>query len=54
LRARTAVTVSHKAEEQAALTAIDAFQHVDSERALSFQVQAMEALHAIMSLSKRH
>jgi hypothetical protein len=54
LRARTEVNVSHQAGEQAALTAMDAFQHMDAERALSFQAQAMEALHAIMSLSKRH
>jgi hypothetical protein len=54
LRARTEVTVSHQVGEQAALTAMDAFQHVDSDRLLSFQTQAMEALHAIMSLSKRH
>jgi integrase len=54
LRARAELTVVHEAGEQAALTAMDAFQHVDSERALSFQAQAMEALHAIMSLSKRH
>jgi hypothetical protein len=54
LRARTEVNVSHQAAEQAALTAMDAFQHVDSDRALSFQAQAMEALHAIMSLGKRH
>jgi hypothetical protein len=52
LRARTEVNVSHQAGEQAALTDMDAFQHVDSERALSFKAQAMEALHAIMLLSK--
>ena len=54
LRAPTEVTASHQAGEQAALTAMDKFQHADSNRALSFQAQAMEALHAIMSLSKRH
>jgi hypothetical protein len=53
LRARTEVNASHHAGEQAALTAMDAFQHLDSDRLLSFQAQAMEALHAIMSLSKR-
>jgi hypothetical protein len=49
LRARTEVNASHQAAEQAAM---DAFQHADSERTLSFQAQAMEALHAIMLLSK--
>src|SRR5882757_7010743 len=48
LRARTEVTVSHQVGEQAAMTAMDAFQHVDSDRLLSFQAQAMEALHFIM------
>ena len=54
LRAQTELTVSHQAGAQATLTAMDAFQHADSERALSFQAQTMEALHAIMSLSKRY
>jgi hypothetical protein len=54
LRPRTEVTVSHEAGEQATLIAMEAFQHVDSERVLTFQTQAMEALHAIMLLSKRH
>jgi hypothetical protein len=52
LRARTEVNASHQAGEQAASTVMDAFQHADSERTLSFQAQAMEALHAIMLLSK--
>jgi hypothetical protein len=47
------ITISHHAGEQAALTAMEAFQHADSQRALSFQTQAMEALHAIVLLSKR-
>lgn len=34
----------------AALTAIDAFQHADSNCALSFQTRAMDTLHAIVSL----
>lgn len=54
LRARTELTVSLQAGEQAALTAMDAFQHADAERLLSFQARAMEALHVIMSLSERH
>jgi integrase len=54
LRAQTDITISHHAGEQAALTAMEAFQHADSQRALSFQTQAMEALHAIVLLSKRH
>jgi hypothetical protein len=52
LRARTEINASCQAGEQAALTAMDAFQHVDSGRVLSFQAQAMEAFHAIMLLSK--
>jgi hypothetical protein len=39
--------------QQAASTAMDAFQYVDTERALSFQAQPLEALHAIALLSKR-
>jgi hypothetical protein len=54
LRALTELTVSHQAGKQATLTAMDAFQHAGLDRALSFQAQAMEALRAIMSLSKRH
>jgi integrase len=54
LRARTEANAPHQAGEQAGLTAMDVFQHADSDRLLSFQTQAMEALHAIMSLSKRH
>lgn len=54
LRAHGDIAPSNKAGQQAASTAMDAFQHLDSDRALSFQVQAMEALQAIMSLSKRH
>ncbi len=54
LRVQTDITISHHAGEQAALTAMEAFQHADSQRALSFQTQAMEALHAIVLLSKRH
>ena len=54
LRVQTDITISHHAGEQAALTAMDAFQHADSQRALSFQAQAMDALHAIVLLSKRH
>ena len=53
LRAQTELAVSHQAGERAALTAMDAFQHADSERLLRFQTQAMVALHAIMSLGKR-
>ena len=53
LRACTEITVSHEAGQSAALTATDAFQYVDSDRALSFQAQAMEALRAIISMSPR-
>jgi hypothetical protein len=33
---------------------MEAFQHADSQRALSYQIQAMDALHAIVLLRKRH
>jgi Tfp pilus assembly protein PilN len=54
LRAQIDITIPHHVGEQAALTAMEAFQHADSQRALSFQTQAMEALHAIVLLSKRY
>src|SRR5882672_10028126 len=41
LRVQTDITISHHSGEQAALTAMEAFQHADSQRALSFQTQAM-------------
>jgi integrase len=50
LRARGELDVSHQAGQQAAVTAMDAFQYVESDRALSFQAQAMEALRAIIAL----
>lgn len=37
LRARGGLDVSHQAGQQAAATAMDAFQYVESERALSFK-----------------
>jgi len=43
LRARGELDVSHQAGQQAAATAVDAFQYVESEGTLSFQAQAMEA-----------
>jgi integrase len=53
LRARGELDGSHLAGQQAAATAMDAFQYVESERALSFQGQAMEALRAIIALCPR-
>ena len=53
LRARSELDVSHEAGCQAALTAMDAFQYVESDRSLSFQVQAMEALRAIIAMGPR-
>jgi hypothetical protein len=53
LRSRGELDVSHQAGQQAAATAMDAFPSVESERALSFQAQAMEALRAIIALSRR-
>jgi hypothetical protein len=50
LRTRGEIDVSHEAGQQAAVTAMDAFQYVESEQALSFQAQAMEALRAIIAL----
>jgi len=53
LRIQTELDVSHQAGQQAAVTAMDAFQSIESERALSFQAQAMEALRAIIALSPK-
>jgi hypothetical protein len=53
LWSRGELDVSHQAGQQAAATAMDAFPSVESERALSFQAQAMEALRAIIALSRR-
>ncbi len=53
LRSRGELGVSHQAGQQSASTAMDAFQSAESERALSFQAQAMEALRAIIALSQR-
>jgi hypothetical protein len=53
LRSRVEVDVSHRAGQQAAVTANDAFQYIESERALSFQAQAIEALRAIIALSPK-
>ena len=53
LRVQTELDVSHQTGQQAAVTAMDAFQYVESERALSFQAQAMEALRAIIALSPK-
>jgi integrase len=53
LRARVELDVSHQTGQQAALTAMDAFQSIESERALSFQAQAMEALRTIIALSPK-
>lgn len=49
LRSRGASDVSPDSGQLTAARSMDAF-HVDSERALSFQVQAMEALRAIIAL----
>lgn len=54
LRAQKTAAVSHQVGEQAALTAMEAFQHAEENCALSFQARAMDALQAIVSLSKRH
>lgn len=54
LRGRGELEASHDAGQQAAATAMDAFQYVESERALSFQAQAMEALRAIIALCSKH
>lgn len=53
LRARGELDVAHQAGQQAAVTAMDAFQHVESEGALSFQAQAMEALRVIIAMCPR-
>lgn len=53
LRARGEIDVSHELGQQAAATAMDAFQYVESERALSFQAEAMTALRAIIALCPR-
>jgi hypothetical protein len=53
LRSRGEIDASHEVGEQAAVTAMDAFQYVDAERALSFQAQAMEALRAIIAMCPR-
>ena len=50
LRARGELDISHQVGQQAAATAMDAFQYVESDRALSFQALAMEALRAIIAL----
>lgn len=50
LRSRGELDISDEAGQQAAATAMDA---VESERALSFRAQAMEALRAIIALSPR-
>ena len=49
LRACVELDVSHQAGEHAASITVDAFQYVESERALSFQARAMEALRAIIA-----
>jgi len=54
LRAHVELEVSHHAGLQAAATAMDAFQYVESGSALSFQERAMEALRAIIALGPRH
>jgi hypothetical protein len=54
LRVQTEVALYHQIGQQAALDAMNAFTRGDDEGATSFQAQAMAALQAIMSLSKRH
>lgn len=54
LRVQTEVAVSHEILAQLSQGAMEAFAQANNERATSFQAQAMAALHAIMSLSKRH
>jgi integrase len=51
LRAQLDVAPCHQAGEQAALTAMDAFQYLESDRPFSFQSQAMQALQTILSLN---
>ena len=50
LRGRGSLDVSLGPGQPVAMCAMDAFRHVESERALSFQAQAMEALRAIIKL----
>lgn len=51
LRAQIDLLPCHQVGEQAALTAMDAFQYVESDRLFSFQAQAMQALQTILSLN---
>jgi len=48
LRAGAEIAVSSEVGQRAAMTASDAFQNVEADRALAFQAQAMEALRAIL------
>jgi hypothetical protein len=53
LRSKGGINETQQLGHQAATTAMDAFQYVDSERTLSFQTQAMEALRAIIAMNPK-
>jgi integrase len=53
LRSKGGINETHQLGQQAATTAMDAFQYVDSDRTLSIQAQAMEALRAIIAMDQK-
>ena len=53
LRSKSGISETQHLGEQAATTAMDAFQYVDSDRTLTIQVQAMEALRAIIAMDQK-